>query len=51
MLYIKAMETYCASCKKDTENKNSTVKRNKQNILMLVNQGLLKIKKFIKQLF
>ena len=29
------METYCVSCKKNTESKNSSVRRTKQNILML----------------
>ena len=28
------METYCVSCKKITANKNSSVKRTKQNRLM-----------------
>ena len=30
------METYCVSCKKNTGNKNYTVKRTKQNTLMLL---------------
>ena len=30
----KVMETYCVSCKKITANKNSSVKRTKQNRLM-----------------
>ena len=30
----KVMETYCVSCKKITVNKNSSVKRTKQNRLM-----------------
>ena len=30
------METYCVSCKKNTANKNSSVKRIKQNRLMLL---------------
>ena len=47
------METYCVSCKKNTGNKNSTVKRTKQNRLMLIQtlqfvvrkiQCLLKVK-------
>ena len=29
------METYCASCKKNTANRNSSVVRTKQNRLML----------------
>ena len=30
------METYCASCKKNTEDKNSSVRKTKQNRLMLL---------------
>ena len=30
------METYCVSCKKNTVNKNSTVRRTIQNRIMLV---------------
>ena len=30
------METHCVSCKKNTANKNSSVRRTKQNRLMLV---------------
>ena len=30
------METYCVSCQKYTENKNSNVRRAKQNRLMLL---------------
>ena len=30
------METYCVSCKKNTVNKNSSVRRTKQNRLMVV---------------
>ena len=30
------METYCASCKKYTGNKNSSVRKTKQNRLMLL---------------
>ena len=30
------METYCASCKKNTANKNSSVRRTKQSRLMLL---------------
>ena len=30
------METYCVSCKKNIANKSSSVKRTKQNRLMLV---------------
>ena len=30
------METYCASCKKNTANKNSSVRRTKRNRSMLL---------------
>ena len=30
------METYCVSCKKYTENKNSNVRKTEQNRLMLL---------------
>ena len=30
------METYCVSCKKNTANKNSSVRKTKQNKLMLL---------------
>ena len=30
------MKTYCVSCKKDTKNKNSSVRKTKQNRLMLL---------------
>ena len=30
------METYCASCKENTENENSNVRKTKQNRLMLL---------------
>ena len=36
MEYIKTIESYCFSCKKNTANKNSNVRRTKQNRLMLV---------------
>ena len=45
------METYCVSCKKNTGNKNSTVKRTKQNRLMLISNSAVCGKKnpmFIK---
>ena len=32
----KAMETYCVSCKKNTTNENSSVRRSKQNRLTLL---------------
>ena len=34
--YIKTMETYWVSCKKNTANENSRVKKTKQNKLMLL---------------
>ena len=49
------METYCVSCKKYTANKNSSVRKTKQNKLMLLSNCsvcgknyklLLKIKNF-----
>ena len=49
--HIKTMETYCVSCKKNTANKNSSVKINKQNLLMLISNWALFSKKkwrFIK---
>ena len=30
------METYCVSCKKNTENKNSSVRKTKKDRLMLL---------------
>ena len=36
MEYIKTIESYCFSCKKNTANKNSNVRRTKQNRFMLV---------------
>ena len=30
------METYCVSCKKNSENENSSVRKTKQNRLMLL---------------
>ena len=48
------MDTCCVSCKKNTTNKNSSVRKTKQSRLMLLsnctvltrkNQGLLKSKK------
>ena len=36
LLPINTMETCCVSCKKNTANKNSSVKRIKQNRLMLL---------------
>ena len=50
------METYCVSCKKNIANKNSRLRKTKQNrfyqiVLFLTrkNQLLLKIKNSIKQ--
>ena len=34
--YIKAMETYCVSCKKYTATENSNVRKTKQNRLVLL---------------
>ena len=45
------METYCVSCKKNTAHKNSTVRKTKQNRLMLVSNCAVCCKKksrFIK---
>ena len=56
MHYIKVMKTYCLSCKKFTANENSSVRKAKQNRLMILlkygfratkNQRLLKLKKSI----
>ena len=33
---MKLMETYCVSCRKNTVNKNSSVRRTEQNRLILV---------------
>ena len=34
--YLKAMETYCVSCKKNTASENLSVWKTKQNGLMLL---------------
>ena len=34
--YIKTLKTYCVSCTKNTVNKNSSVRKNKQNRLILL---------------
>ena len=34
--YIETMENYCVSCKKNTANENSSVRKTKQNRLMLL---------------
>ena len=39
------METYCVSCKKYTANKNSTVRKTKQNILMILSNCAVCCKK------
>ena len=53
------METHCVSCKKNTANKNSSIRKTKQNSLMSLtnccvcgkkNQCLLIIKKSNKHL-
>ena len=48
---IKTMEWYCVSCKKNTWNKNCSVRRTKQNKLVLVSNCAICAKKksrFIK---
>ena len=44
------MKTYCISCKKNTANKNSSVRKAKQNILILLSScpvcGKKKMKNF-----
>ena len=45
------METYCVSCKKNTADENSSVKKTKQNRLMLLSNCTVCCKKkstFIK---
>ena len=45
------METYCVSCKKNTANENSSVRRTKQSRLMLSSNCAIRCKKkssFIK---
>ena len=34
--YIKTVETYCVNCKRYTDNENLSVKKTKQNRLMLL---------------
>ena len=36
ILYIKTMKKYCVNCKKNTANKHSSVRKTRQNTLMLV---------------
>ena len=43
--YIKTIETYCVTCKKYTANKNSSVKKAKQNRLMLLSNCAVCVKK------
>ena len=31
-LFIKTMKTYCASCKKNTANQNSSARKNEKSI-------------------
>ena len=48
---MKTMETYCVSCKKNTANKNSSVRRTKQKRSMLLLNCIICVKKrsrFIK---
>ena len=45
MYYIKAMETYCMSCKKYTANKTSSVRKTKQNRLVLLSNCAICAKK------
>ena len=42
------METFCASCKKYTESKNSNVRKTKQNRLMPLSSCGKKTSTFIK---
>ena len=60
LLHIKTMEMYWVSYKKNPANKNSFVRKTKQNRLILSsicsvcghkNESLIKINKLIKQLF
>ena len=49
--YIKTMETYCVTCKNYTANENPSVKKAKQNRLMLLSNCAVCVKKksnFIK---
>ena len=39
------MKTYCVSCKKNTTNKSSSVRRTKQNRLILVSNCAICVKK------
>ena len=48
--YIETMDTYCVNCRENTANKNSSVRKTKQNRLMLVSNSICGKKKsrFIK---
>ena len=49
MIYIKAMETYYVTCEKNTANKNSSVRKTKQNrLILLSNSTVFSKKKTIK---
>ena len=37
MYYIKTVKKYCLSCNKNTANKNSCVRRTKQNLILVKN--------------
>ena len=43
--YIKTMETYCISCKKNTANENSSARKNKQNRSILLSSCVTYVKK------
>ena len=51
ILYVQMMKMWCVSCKKNTANKNWSIRWTKQNRLMLLSNcavcGSLKIKTFI----
>ena len=50
-IHHKKMETYCVSCKKNTVNENTSVRRTKENRLMLVSNCAFFVKRksrFIK---
>ena len=42
---MKTMETYCLRCKKNTANKNYSVRKTKQNRLMLTSNFTVSGKK------
>ena len=45
MHFIKTMENCCVSCKKCIANENSSVKKTKQNRLMLLSNCAICVKK------